>query len=444
MPRHVAWKVLRSGSATPLRDVDSAARAAGLHPRDRGLARALVGTEVRRRGTLRALLKKFAHRPSSADFSAHLHLGFVQLFFMDRVPPHAAVGETVGVVRDTLGASKVRAANAILRAAQRARREGSSGDPRRDLVGRDLHLTEPVFRDPDEHPFLWAEDALSMPAPLMKRWTKRFGEEQARALALLALTEPPVSVRVVDGQRDRALTELLAADLDPRPGRHPHVLLLPAANTEALLASAPFQEGRITVQGEAALLAAEALQPQEGESLLDLCSAPGGKTAVLAASGAKVLASDVGWKKLSLVESTLERLNLRQNVRRVPNETGKLGAELFDGVLIDAPCTNTAVLAARPEARWRLGPATKRSLLEAQARLLAQGAKHVRTGGRAVWSSCAFDPDENRRQIERFLAEHPEFTLEAEAETLPDLATTQSEGAGPVDGGYFARLRRGG
>jgi len=443
MPRVVAWKVLRSGSPTPLRDVDKEADAAGLNPRDRGFARALVGTEVRRRGTLRALVNKFAHRHSSPNFTAHLHLGLVQLYFMDRIPPHAAVGETVGAVRDTIGGSKVKAANGILRAAQRARREGVSGDPRRDIVGRDLHLAEPLFHDPVEHPFLWAEEALSMPAPLMKKWTKRFGEEQARAMALQALSEPPVSVRVIDGDRERAMAELTAADLNPRPGRHAHILLISAASTEALVASAPFQEGRLTVQGEAALLAAEALEAEEGESLLDLCAAPGGKTAVLAASGAKVLACDIGWKKLSLVDSTVERLSLK-NVRRVVNETGALGTELFDGVLVDAPCTNTAVLAARPEARWRLGPAEKRSLLETQTQLLAQGAKHVRTGGRVVWSTCALDPDENRRLIEGFLAERPEFSLEAETETLADLATTQDEGAGPVDGGYFARLRRGG
>jgi 16S rRNA (cytosine967-C5)-methyltransferase len=424
-----------------LRDVDRESEAAGLNPLDRGLARALVGTEIRRRGTLRALVNKFAHRHNSPNFAAHIHLGLVQLYFMDRVPPHAAVGETVGAVRDTLGSSKVKAANGILRSAQRALKEGASGDPRRDIVGRDLHLNEPVFHDPEQHPFLWAEDALSMPAALMKKWTKRFGEERARAMAVQALSEPPVSVRVVDGDRDKAMAELVAADLNPRPGQHPHVLLVSAASTEALLVTEPFLAGRLTVQGEAALRAAEALEAKKGETLLDLCSAPGGKTAVLAASGAEVVASDIGWKKLALVESTLERLQLK-NVRRVVNETGALGTELFDGVLVDAPCTNTAVLGARPEARWRLGPAEKKSLLETQAALLAQGAKHVRTGGRVVWSTCALDPDENRRLVDGFLADRPEFKLEADAETLPDLETTQTEGAGPIDGGYFARLRR--
>jgi len=111
-------------------------------------------------------------------------------------------------------------------------------------------------------------------------------------------------------------------------------------------------------------------------------------------------------------------------------------------VLVDAPCTNTGVLAGRPEARWRFGPAQKRELVELQARLLGEGAALVRPGGRLVWSTCSLDPDENRRQVDAFLAQHAGWSLEADAESLPDLVTTQEQGAGPVDGGYWARLRR--
>jgi 16S rRNA (cytosine967-C5)-methyltransferase len=102
-----------------------------------------------------------------------------------------------------------------------------------------------------------------------------------------------------------------------------------------------------------------------------------------------------------------------------------------------------AVLAARPEARWRFGPKTKQELVALQADLLRQGAALVRPGGRLVWSTCALDPDENRRQLDALVAEQPDFRLETDAETLPDTATTQTEGAGPIDGGYFARLVRG-
>jgi 16S rRNA (cytosine967-C5)-methyltransferase len=442
MPRYVAWRVLRSGEPSPLRAVEEEAARAGLDARDRALARKLVGTEIRRRGTLRAVLRHLARRKLAPDLAAHLHLGLVQLLFLDRVPAHAAVGETVGLVRDTVGATRMPAANAILRAAQRLLREGHSGDPRRDLVGRALSLAEPVFRDPREHPLLWAEDALSMPAAITKRWTARFGPEPARALAEWALEEPPLSVRAARGSGAELLAELQGLGLSSRAGRHPAIALVPAAETDRLLAADAFAEGRATVQGETALRAAEAVGAREGERVLDLCAAPGGKTAVLAASGARVVAADVSAPKLGLLRATLERLGLADRVELALNTGADLGGAGFDAVLVDAPCSNTGVLAARPEARWRYGPEAKRELAALQRSLLRQGARHVAPRGRLVWSTCALDADENRRAVTAFLAESPGFELEAESESLPDTQTRQDSGAGPVDGGYFARLAR--
>ena len=445
MPRLTAFRVLRSGSPTPLREVEATAERAGLDPRDRGLARKLVGTEVRHRGTVRAILRHFLRGNPSPDLLAHMHIGICQLVYFDRIPPHAAVNQTVGLVRDTVGQVKVKQANAILRGVQRMLREGAVGDPRRDIVGRELHLGEPLFRDPAEHPLLWAEDALSMPAQLMKRWTARFGEERARKLALQALREPPLSVRAVGADGSELAAELAEKGLSPRPGDHPNVLLLPAEETEAVLASAAFAVGRATIQGETALRAAEALAARTGERVLDLCAAPGGKTAVLAGAGAEVTAADVSDAKLALVESTLARLGLEVGAQRVVNGPGAFdpaSTEPYDAVLVDAPCTNTGVLAARPEARWRFGPKAKQELVALQAGLLHQGAGLVRPGGRLVWSTCALEPDENRRQVDALLAERDDFQLERDALTLPDPATTQTDGAGPVDGGYFARLVR--
>jgi 16S rRNA (cytosine967-C5)-methyltransferase len=371
-----------------------------------------------------------------------MHLGLVQIFFLDRVPPHAAVSETVGCVRETIGSTKVKAANAILRAALRARQEGHCGDPRRDVVGRPWHLADPVFRDPEQHPLLWIEDALSMPAPIAKRWTARYGEETTLGLAHQALAEPPVSVRVAAGTREELERELTEAGLHPRPGRHERILLLPPDETEDLVSSAPFRAGRATVQGETALRAAEAVQAGPAETVLDLCAAPGGKTAVLAGAGALVTACDVSAVRLERLQSTLARLDLAGSVRCLPSDDPSLGDERFDAVLVDAPCTNSAVLAQRPEARWRIGPASKRSLVELQGQLMRQGAERVRPGGRLVWSTCALDPDENRRAVDHLLAERPDYSLEEDAEALPDLTTVADDGPGPIDGGYFARLRR--
>lgn len=442
MPRLAAWSLLRSGSPTPLRDVEAAAREFDLAARDRALLRRIVGTEVRRRGTLRALVRHFAHRKLSADLVAHLHVALVQGFFLDRVPDHALVSECLDAVHRTSGPAGVRSVHGILGNALRARREGSSGDPCRDLVGRDLHLEEPFLRDPAEHPLLWMEDALSLPSALGKRWVARHGEETARALAQQALDEPPLSLRAVGIAREALAEELVAASCTPRPGVHPDVLLVPPDQAETALACAAFAEGRATVQGESALRAAEAVGAQSGERVLDLCAAPGGKTAVLAASGASVTARDVSPERLERVAATLARLGLAERVALEAGDGREGGEADQDAVLVDAPCTNTGVLAGRPEARWRFGPAWKRELVELQAGLLAAGAARVRPGGRLVWSTCSIDPDENRRQVEAFLAANPGWSLEEDAEHLPDTATDREHGAGPIDGGYWARLRR--
>ena len=453
MPRFTAWRLLRSGSITPLRDVDAQAQDRGLDARDRGLLRRLIGTEVRRSGTLRAIVRRFAKGKPSPDLSAHLHLAIVQALFLDRIPDHALGSETVRLVGDTCLPADMRNAKGFLHALLLSRTRGHTGNPRRDIIGRTTALDRDVFHDPIEHPLLWAEDALSMPAPLMKSWTSRFGPERAQALAIGALEEPELSIRVVKTSRDEVIAELAAIGIVARPAAHANILLTAADTAEAVVASSAMREGRITVQGESAMRAADAMQAQTGESILDLCAAPGGKTAVLLQSGARVTACDVSEEKLARLRATLERLSLIEQAELlISNGTSNLPPREYDGVLVDAPCTNTGVLAARPEARWRYGPKTKSELVGLQSRLLREGAERVRVGGRLVWSTCSLDPDENTRLVRAFLTEQPQFTLEEELESLPDNAppasTTDSPTElttkvnGPIDGGYFARLRR--
>lgn len=438
MTRLLAWQILRSGSTAPTRDVAGAAERAGLDPRDRGLVQRMVLTEVRRRGSLHALVRCFAKGRPNRDLAAHLRLGFAQLFFMDKVPAHAAVSETVRAATESLGLSKGRYVNAVLRTALRERREEQSGDPRRDLIGREISFSQPIFADPEEHPFLWAEDALSLPAPLMKRWAKRFGREEAFELARASLDDPRLSLRVVSGSREALREELDAAGVPTEEGGHPAILTAAPLVLSEVLSTVAFAEGRFTVQGEAALRAAELCEAAQGERWLDLCAAPGGKTAVLAATGARVRACDVSEGKIERLGETLARLGVTSEVevslleeRRPPGESD------FDGVLLDVPCSNTAVLARRPEARWRWGPKTRASLAEIQRELLDNGAKRVRPGGALVYSTCSLEPDENQQRVRGFLEGHPDWSIEEEIETIPRPQAPE----GPVDGGFAIRLR---
>lgn len=438
MPRLTAWRILRGKSKVTLRAVERAAAQAGLDDRDRALVRRIIGTEVRRRGTLRALIRAFAHGKPSAAVQAHLSLGFVQLFFLDQIPDHAAVSETVSAVARTSGDTKARYVNAVLRKSIRVRASGHANDARRDLPGRDLHFTVPVFHDPAQHPLLWAEEALSMPVPLLKRWVKRYGEERAFALARAALEEPDLSVRVARGDVEAVRAEL-APRVAFRPGLHPRILLAPMNAAGAVIRSTQFQSGSITVQGESAARAAELLEARSGERVLDLCAAPGGKTAILAASGASVVACDDDEKRVARLKETLARVVPDARVEIVVQD-GALGfqPQCFDAVLVDVPCSNTGVLAARPGARWRFSTESRRSLGELQMRLLSGAAACVKSGGRLVYSTCSIEPEENQRRVRAFLAAHPEFALDLEIESLPNPRGER----GPVDGGYAARVLR--
>ncbi|HED66052.1 MAG TPA: methyltransferase domain-containing protein [Planctomycetes bacterium] len=436
MTREAAWHVLRSASPAPMRDLDAICARAGLDARDVGLVRAICGTEIRRRGTLRAIVNTFVPRKPKPDLIAHLHIGLVQLLFLDRIPEHAAVSETSDAVARTVGSSKVPFVNGVLRTVLRARREGHSGDARADLVDRPFHFDREVFRDPAKHPLLWAEDALSLPAPLAKRWTRRYRSHGMEALARTFLHEPPLVLRAL-GDRDALVAELAEAGVGTRPGTHPKALIADPGATASVVSSGAFRLGRLTIQGEAAARAAELVDAKEGEEVLDLCCAPGGKTAILAATGAKVWASDIDETRLERARETAARLGVDERITfLVSDGTAAVPDRTFDAVLVDAPCTNTAVLGARPEARWRFGPRTLASVESLQTRLLQEASERVRPGGRLVWSTCSLEPEENQRRVATFLADHPDWTLQTDHQILPDATK------GPFDGGYAALLVR--
>lgn len=440
MPRDTAYLCLRSGSPTPLREVDRFAARRGLDERDAALARRLVGTEIRRRGTLRAVVAAFVHVKPKADFATMLRLGIAQLLFLDRVPDHAAISETVRCASDHLGLGKGRTANAVLRGVQRALHPGASGDPTRDVVGRDLRFDFPVFRDPEAHPHLWAEDALSIPGALHKRWTQRMGRATADELARLALDEPPLSLRLRgDADPEQVRGALAAAGATAHAGRDPRFLLVGAEESAAALGSAPFHAGDVTVQGEHAFTAARLLGDVTGRRILDLCAAPGGKTAaLLEGAPAQLVACDLSARRLDRIRTGFGRLGLpHPHVVAMDRASALADGARFDGVLVDAPCSNTGVLAQRPSARWRHGPSSQAELVELQRGLLRGAAEHVVPGGALVHSTCSLENEENEQQVRAFLQEHPGWELEEEVRSTP----AGLESGGPTDGGYAARLR---
>jgi 16S rRNA (cytosine967-C5)-methyltransferase len=204
------------------------------------------------------------------------------------------------------------------------------------------------------------------------------------------------------------------------------------------LASLPsFQQGLFYIQDPSTLLAVQELNPQPGETILDLCAAPGGKTTFIAQqmqNRGRIVAVDVSGERLKLLKENCARLGLTC-VDPLLLSTLNFQPSIFcDRILVDAPCSNTGVMRRRVDLRWRLRPEEIERLRRAQLELLNKAAQQVRPGGVLVYSTCSLEPEENQEVVKQFLSENPDFKLERERELYPFVHGT--------DGIYVARLKR--
>ncbi|MGE4373686.1 MAG: 16S rRNA (cytosine(967)-C(5))-methyltransferase RsmB [Xanthobacter sp.] len=401
---------------------------AHLEPRDRALAFRIIATTLRRIGTLRAVLSPLLERglPRSAPrLEPVLLAGATQILFMD-VPDHAAVGLSVDVARtDRSTAGFAKLVNAVLR---RLIRE-------KDAL---LEGIDPYQADTPE----W----------LRARWSAAYGEEQARAIAALHQAEPPLDISVKADPEGWA--EKLSGEV------------LPTGTVRVLQAGAVrnlpgFAEGEWWVQDAAAALPARLLGDVRGLAVADLCAAPGGKTAQLAAAGAQVTAVDRSGQRLNRLRENLARLKLDAHVREA-DATRFLGGP-FDAILLDAPCSATGTLRRHPDIALTKRPGDIATLARLQGELLNHAADLLKPGGVLVYSTCSLEPEEGEEQIARLLKTRKDLrrrpvtaeelskdaqavaafiTPQGDVRTLPSYwMRGESERSG-LDGFFAARLER--
>nr|WP_245259164.1 RsmB/NOP family class I SAM-dependent RNA methyltransferase [Salinarimonas rosea] len=362
------------------------APAAALDARDLGLARAIAVTALRRLGTIRgALAERLAAPVSDPRLEALLVVGAAQVLFLD-VPDHAAVGTAVDLAREEKRLARASGLiNAVLRRVARER--------------------EAILADAE------ADAMRDVPAWLAARWRAAWGEETAAAIARAHRSEAPLDLTPKPDAAASAETsaeasaEAWAERLDAR--------LLPTG-TLRVGARAPvpelpgYAEGAWWVQDAAAALPARLLHAGPGERVADLCAAPGGKTAQLAATGASVLAVDRSAKRLARLSENLARLGLRAETRAIDALALEPDAG-FDAVLLDAPCSSTGTLRRHPDVAWTKSEADVAKLAGLQTQLLDRAAGLTRPGGRLVYCTCSLEPEEGEAQAEAFLARHPSF-----------------------------------
>jgi len=393
-----------------------------------GAETAIVLGALRRRGTLDTILAGYSTRKLpllKPATRAVLRTGLYELLYLDESPVHAVVHDAVESARALGRPQDGGFVNALLRGIHRAAKRvplDEATDLRRALPRREFawYFGRSVFPDRNNDPVGFLAARASTAPWIARRRLEELGFDRAFACLELQASTPRTFLRPAPGRKEAVRETLRAAGIAVSDGPHDLLLELPARQRVG-----PVFElcgADIVVQDAVASQVAPFLDPQPGWRVLDYCAAPGGKATHLAQLGAAVTAWDLSPERLERVAENAERLGL-------PNLTCGEPDGLYEAVLVDAPCSNTGVLARRPEARWRVKEKHLGNLVERQRKILRTAAGFVRPGGLVVYSTCSLEPDENG-EVARSLEG---FALETERTCYPD------ESAG--DGGYMARLR---
>jgi 16S rRNA (cytosine967-C5)-methyltransferase len=418
--RTIAFDVLL-GVATQDAYADESLRSAlagTVRPEDAGLATELTLGVLRWQRRLDFLIdRNLTKKIKALDIEVRivLRLGIYQLWFLERVPAHAAVHESVELVKRARKRSAAPLVNAVLRKfAKEEVANSASGDAIVSMLPRNLPRGE----------FLGIKH--SHPTWLVERWLRAFGEERTAALLEANNHAPALSAYVLDSQRRvEAIASLQQAGCEVRPG-----LILRDAFTlhgGNPGASTAMKEGWVAIQDEASQAVAHLLSVVPGNNVLDLCAAPGGKTLLLSLSAGPeghVTAADLHGHRARAMAERLERASIRNTVCVALDGTQPLTfGRRFDRVLVDVPCSGTGTLARHPEIRWRLRLEDLADLHGRQVGLLRNALTALAPGGRLVYSTCSLEPEENELVIVEALRNFPdEFRIVSPKDGLQRVA----------------------
>ena len=358
---------------------------------DRAFVQDLVYTVIRRLRPLRKVLGVLVPKWPKGELEALLYVGAAQVLYLDEVPDYAAVNETVEAAKMCPNRNVAKVVNGVLH----------------NLIRRRVEFEQMIAGAP-------LEERESFPTELVRRWTARFGAENAAKLCAWHNEPAETFLARADGsftalERGKRVTDV--------PG---------------------YAEGAFIAQDPGTKLAVDLMDVRPGEHVLDACAAPGGKTVQLAWRGARVTACEVNPKRRRKLEENIARLRLESEVEVIESflcpPPPSASTFVFPKVLVDAPCSNTGVLRRRPDARWNWSVEKLASLVKLQAEILDAAAALVPSGGALVYSTCSNEPEENQRQVEAFLARHADFALSESRESIPFESG--------CDGAFAARLVR--
>lgn len=374
-----------------------------IDPRDTALLQSLVFTVLRNVTLLDHWTSQLCESEKLDDPTRWIvRLGLAQLLILE-LPDYATVNETVKLAPHSGGL-----VNAVLRRAQREQDE---------LLGQVSALPLHV--------------RFSHPEWLVQRWTKQLGESAAATLCEWNQQPAPVHIRINRLHPQQPT----AANLRRfEPTARPDFFRVDQPPREALA------QGKCYVQDPSTAVACELLDPQPGESVLDACAAPGGKTALLAqmmGNRGKIVACDSSPRRLPRLQENLRRLRVAigrtfEHDWLSARGTPAWGAIRFDRILVDAPCSNTGVMRRRLDVRWRLAPETFAAMAAVQSQILRATVPLLKPGGALVYNTCSIDPEENEGVVDSLLRDHPALRVVETRCTTP-----WNDG---IDGSFAAKI----
>jgi 16S rRNA (cytosine967-C5)-methyltransferase len=392
--RKIAYEILRrvESEGAYASDLLHAELGANVKPEDAALATEIVLGVLRWRRQLDFLLERHMKKPVTKldlPVAIALRMGIYQLRFLDRVPARAVVNESVELVKKARKTSAATLVNAVLR-----RAAGEAKEPAEKFVP----------------PTATAAERLGMvnahPTWLVERWLARVGEAQTASLLAANNRTPRLSGAVHDLSRyEEIVASLAGAGLRIAPGEILRSSFAVSGGSPAKTET--FRRGEISIQDEASQVIPLLLDVREGDRVLDMCAAPGGKTPPLvrgAGESGMVVAGEKHAHRLRAMREQFKRLSL-SSVRFVELDAEKalpfVGG--FARILVDAPCSGTGTLARHPEIRWRLRPEQLQEFHELQCALLTNALAMLKPGGRLVYSTCSMEPEENEGVVEEVL-----------------------------------------
>lgn len=425
---------------------------AGLDGRDTALAHNLTYGVLRWKGRLDWVLDQYVRgglRSLPVPIRCALRIGLYQIDYLDRIPPRAAVNESVNLAKRYGHKGTAGLVNAVLR----------------NILGS----LRPDFPDIESDPVRHVSAVYSHPPLLVGRWVRRYGLEHTIVLCEYDNEIPRLVARAnALSCTAAALARRLGEEgRETRPGRYFNECLEIVGGGDVTESQA-FRSGLMQIQDESTLAAVRLLEPEPGEDIIDMCAAPGGKTTYIAElmrNRGSIRAFEISRPRAEMLTSNIRRLRLG-NCEVLCGEATSDVTDPADGVLVDAPCTGTGTLGRRVDARWKFDPRA-RELPKAdmeelarmhphnifarqtsrQLRLLLQAADLVREGGRIVYSTCSLEPEENGHVVDLFLAKRPEFILDDPSGFVPGMFVSGGyvriyPHRHGIDGAFAARLVR--